>query len=242
VKKRPIHENEPRAEEALRRIVEMIFDGRLSPGARLPAERELAEQLGVSRTTLRDSISQLRARGYIESRSKSGNYVCTAIPPAVSQPIEEVVEAQVVGFSHIISIREVLELWAAEQAARSPTKLGLEALRDSLKTMRQTSAMRTEQQLRRYSEADLAFHQAIAEMTGNPLYVHLIHFIGHLIRRSVSLSRDLLADDFAAQNLAAHRRVYEAIRSRDAQAAREAMQAHFRFVKRHLQPTGKSAP
>jgi GntR family transcriptional repressor for pyruvate dehydrogenase complex len=214
----------------------MIFDGRLSPGARLPPERELAEQLGVSRTTLRDSISQLRARGYIESRSKSGNYVCTAIPRAVSQPIEDVVEAQVIGFEHIIAIREVLELWAAEQAAEAPTKAGLAALRESLAAMRQAAALRTEKQLRRFSDADLAFHQAIAEMTGNPLYVHMIHFIGHLIRRSISLSRDLLADDFAAQNIEAHRRVYQAIRTGDPVRAREAMEAHFQFVKRHLRP------
>jgi GntR family transcriptional repressor for pyruvate dehydrogenase complex len=236
VSKKPINHDEPRADEALRRIVGMIFDGRLSPGARLPAERELALQLGVSRTTLRDAMSRLRARGYVESKSKSGNYVCTAIPQAVSQPIEDVVEAQLLSFAHIIEIREVLELWGAEQAARSPTRKGLAALRASLKTMQQTSALRNEQQLARYSDADLAFHQAIAEMTSNPLYVHLIHFIGHLIRRSISLTRDLVADDFAAQNLAAHQSVYDAIRRGDVSGARAAMEAHFQFVKRHLRP------
>jgi GntR family transcriptional regulator, transcriptional repressor for pyruvate dehydrogenase complex len=233
---------EPRADEALRRLVGMIFDGRLSPGTRLPAERELAEQLGVSRTTLRDAMSRLRARGYIESRSKSGSYVCTAIPQAISQPIEEIVEAQVVGFGHIIEIREILELWAVMQAARQPTADGLAALRQSLKAMQQASALRTEQQLRRYSDADLAFHQAIAEMTGNPLYIHLIHFIGHLIRRSISLSRDLVKDDFPPQNLAAHQRIYEALRAGDELAAREAMVAHFDFVKRHLRPRARPVP
>ena len=235
-KKKPANDDERLSDDALRRIVGMIFDGKLSPGDRLPAERDLAEQLGVSRTTLRDAMSRLRARGYIEARSKSGNYVCTAIPQAVSQPIEDVVEAQVVGFGHIIGIREVLELWAVEQAAQATDQERVAALRDCLKRMQQASSLRTEQQLRRYSEADLQFHQIIAEMTRNPLYIHLIHFIGHLITRSISLSRELVADDFAVQNQAVHQRIYEAIRRGDAAEARAAMVAHFQFVKRRLRP------
>lgn len=226
-----------RSDEALRRIVGMIFEGRLSPGTRLPAERELSEQLGVSRTTLRDAMSRLRARGYVEGRSKSGNYVCTAIPQAISQPIEEVVAAQVVGFGHIIELRELLELWAVEKAAQSAAAPKLTRLRECLRSMQRASSLRTDEQLRRYSEADLAFHQTIAEMTGNPLYIHLIHFIGHLITRSVSLSRDLLADDFVKQNQDVHRRIFEAIRKGDGQAARAAMAAHFEFIKRHLKPS-----
>ena len=231
------NEHERLSDEALRRIVGLIFEGRLSPGTRLPAERELSEQLGVSRTTLRDAMSRLRARGYIESRSKSGNYVCTAIPQAISDPIEEVVAAQVVGFGHIIELRELLELWAVGRAATSPSADELSRLRECLRSMQRASGLRTDEQLRRYSEADLAFHQTIAEMTGNPLYIHLIHFIGHLITRSISLSRDLLADDFVQQNREVHRRIFDAIRARDPQEAQAAMAAHFAFIKQHLKPT-----
>src|SRR5262245_39862269 len=131
--------DERRSDEALRRIVGMIFEGRLSPGTRLPAERELSEQLGISRTTLRDAMGRLRARGYIESRSKSGNYVRTAIPQAISQPIEDVVAAQVVGFGHIIELREILELWAVEKAAAAPAAADLTRLRECLRSMQRAS-------------------------------------------------------------------------------------------------------
>jgi DNA-binding FadR family transcriptional regulator len=73
-------------------------------------------------------------------------------------------------------------------------------------------------------------------MTRNPLYLHLIHFIGHLITRSVTLSRELLADDFVQQNEKVHRRIYEAIRRRDSGDAKAAMTDHFQFIKRRLQP------
>ncbi len=229
-----------RSDEALRRIVGMIFDGRLSPGTRLPSERELSEKLGVSRTTLRDAMSRLQARGYVESRSKSGNFVCTAIPQAVSQPIEDVVAAQVVGFGHLIEVREVLELWAVQRAAKSPSAVGIGRLKECLSAMKRSSAMRSDEQLRRYSEADLAFHQTIAEMTGNPLYIHLIHFIGHLITKSVSLSRELLAESFVKQNQDVHRRIYEAIRTHEPGEAVAAMSAHFEFIKQHLKPPAKT--
>lgn len=232
------NDEERLSDEALRRIVGMIFEGRLSPGTRLPAERELSEQLGISRTTLRDAMSRLRARGYIESRSKSGNYVCTAIPETVSQPIEDVVAAQVIGFQHIIEIREVLEVWAAERAAVGRSKDDIARLGDCLKAMQKASALRTDEQLRRYSESDVAFHQTISEMTGNPLYIHLIHFIGHLITRSISLSRELLADDFVKQNQEVHQRILDAILKQNGQDAREAMAAHFEFIKRRLKPSG----
>jgi GntR family transcriptional repressor for pyruvate dehydrogenase complex len=212
----------------------MIFDGGLSPGSKLPSERELCVELGVSRTTVRDAINRLKARGYIESRSKSGNFICTVLPPAVSLPIEEVVKSRIVGFEQIIELREVLELWAVARAAQCAANRPLARLRRCLKTMEATSRLRTESQFQRYSNADLQFHQTIAEMTGNPMYVHLIHFIGHLITQSISLSRELVSDEFADRNLAVHRRIYEAIRRGDSAEARAAMIAHFKFVKVHL--------
>src|SRR5687767_10823821 len=65
-----------RSDEALRQVLDLIFQGKLPPGSRLPAERELAELIGVSRNTLRDALNKLEARGYLERRDRSGNYVC----------------------------------------------------------------------------------------------------------------------------------------------------------------------
>jgi GntR family transcriptional repressor for pyruvate dehydrogenase complex len=152
----------------------------------------------------------------------------------VSQPIEEVVNSNVVGLEQIIELREVLELWAVDRATKAPEKKSLARLRQCLKTMGAASAFRTESQFQRYSQADLRFHQTIAQMTGNPVYVHLIHFISHLITQSISLSRELLPNDFASRNLAVHRQIYDAIRRGDAADARAAIAAHFDFVKDHL--------
>ncbi len=233
-----------RSDEVLGQIVGLIFEGRLSPGDRLPAERELAEQLGVSRPTLRDAINRLEVRGYIERRSKSGNYVCTAVPQSLREPIEDIVDASVVGFRDILDIRKALELWAVERAASSPTKKAIATLEECLKIMKSNAGFRTDDQFARHSEADSKFHQTIAEMAENPIYTHLFHFFANLIRRSIVISRQLMPDDFAAQNIGVHEQILKAIKGKDMTKAKEAMAAHFRFVEEHLsakKPNKKNA-
>lgn len=232
--KSSVENNERRSDEALRHIVALIFEGHLSPGTRLPAERELAESLGVSRATLRDAVNRLEARGYIERRSKSGNYVSTAIPQSVSDPINDVVDTKVVGFTDIIEIRKVLELWAVEKASESPSKDSLKRLEQCLKTMRATATLRTDEQFIRHSVADLRFHQVIAEMAKNPIYVHLFHFFTNLISRSISLSRQLVPGNFGEQNIAVHEQIFDAVKQADAVQARQAILDHFKFVEQHL--------
>ncbi len=228
--------NHRRSDEALRHITALIFEGHLSPGSRLPSERELSETLGISRTTLRDALNRLEARGFIERRSKSGNYVCTAIPQSLRDPIENIIEANVVTIGEVIEIRKILEIWAAEKAARLATQESLQALNNCVKTMKRNSAFRTPAQFTRYSEADLKFHQIITEMTQNSIYVHLFHFFTNLISGSISLSQQMFPCNFAEQNLEVHKRIYQAIKDRNTDLAKQTMREHFNFVEKHVNP------
>jgi len=223
-----------RSDQAFQQILALIFEGRLSPGSRLPGERELTETFGFSRTTLRDALTRLEARGYINRRSKSGSFVCTSLPQPFREPIEEIVDSNVISTSDIIEIRKVLELWAVAKASHSPGKELLAALARCLRVMQATSAFKTDGQFTRYRDADLKFHQTIAEMTGNLLYVHLFHFFLDLVRRSISLSRQFVPGDFAKDNLRNHQEVYRAIEKRDSDRARHAMLEHFRYVEQHI--------
>ena len=114
-----------RSDETFRQIVAMIFEGQFSPGSPLPAERELAEMLSVSRPTLREALNRLEAKGFVDRRSKSGNYVCTAIPTSVREPIDEVLENNLMPLSDMIDVRKILEVWAVEKAVKSFTEAHL---------------------------------------------------------------------------------------------------------------------
>lgn len=230
-----------RSDEALRQILDLIFQGKLPPGARLPAERELAELIGVSRNTLRDALNKLEARGYIERRDRSGNYVCTAIPQNLSAPLEEIVAKDVVGLRDIVDIRKALETWAARKAAETPTADTLRELKQCLKTMKANAALRSDEQFNRYSHADGRFHEIIAGMTGNPVYVHLFHYFIALLRRSITITRELMQEPFAEHNLKAHENILTALAAADPDAAEQAMKEHFQFVEELIAPKPRRA-
>jgi GntR family transcriptional regulator, transcriptional repressor for pyruvate dehydrogenase complex len=230
-----------RSDEALRQILDLIFQGQLAPGSRLPAERELAELIGVSRNTLRDALNKLEARGYIERRDRSGNYVCTAIPQQLSAPLEEIVAKDVVGLRDIVDIRKALETWAARKAAEAPTADLLKQLRDCVRTMRANAALKSDEQFARYSGADRRFHEVIAEMTGNPVYVHLFHYFTALLSRSMTITRELMQEPFAAHNLKVHENILAALAAADAEAAERTMKEHFEFVEELTAPKPRRA-
>ena len=232
-----IQTSKRRSDQAFQQILALIFEGRLSPGSRLPGERELTETLGLSRTTLRDALNRLEARGYINRRSKSGSFVCTSLPQPFREPIEEIVDSNVISTSDIIEVRKVLELWAVGKATQLPARDSLTALARCLRGMEATSGFRSDSQFTRYRDADLKFHQTIAEMTGNLLYVHVFHFFLDLVRRSISLSRQLLPGNFAKDNLRNHEEIYRAIEKKDPERAKRAMLEHFRYVEQHISPS-----
>jgi GntR family transcriptional repressor for pyruvate dehydrogenase complex len=223
-----------RSDDVLRRLLAMIYEGKLAPGSRLPAERELARSLTVSRTTLRDALNRLEARGLLERRPQSGSYVRTTVPPSLSEPIEEILGDNLTRFADLIEIRKILELWAATRAAQHGDAGRLEELHRLLRVMRRNSSLASESQVRAYREADATFHQVIAQMTGNPIYVHLIHFLTRLISQSVVISQQLMPGDFAKANQQVHQRIYDALKAGDVEAAQEAMRNHFAFVERRL--------
>jgi GntR family transcriptional repressor for pyruvate dehydrogenase complex len=225
-----------RSDEALRRILDLIFQGKLPPGSRLPAERELAELIGVSRNTLRDALNKLEARGYLERRDRSGNYVCTAIPQALSAPLEEIVAQDVVGLRDIVDIRKALEIWAVRKAAEAPTADLLKELKHCLRLMKANVALRSDEQFARFSQADQKFHEVIAEMTGNPVYVHLFHYFTALLSRSMSITRELMQEPFAEHNLKVHENILAAVSAADPNAAERTMHAHFQFVEELIAP------
>jgi GntR family transcriptional repressor for pyruvate dehydrogenase complex len=220
----------------LREVQALISNERFSPGERLPAERELAEMLGVSRPMLREALNILESRGYIDRRSKSGNFVCTAIPASVRDPIEQAMNSSLLGFRDIVELRKVLELWAVEKASESPGHKYLQALEGCLKAMKATASFRTEEQFERYREADLRFHQVVAEMTSNLAYIHLFHFLAKLVKNSITMTRQLVHDSFGKENLGYHQAIYEAIRDRDSLRARLAMLNHFQILEKRLSP------
>ncbi|MES2753975.1 MAG: FCD domain-containing protein [Pseudomonadota bacterium] len=200
------------------KIVAMIDEGELAPGARLPGERDLAERFGVSRVTVREAEIALQAVGIIEIKTGSGVYVAERAASAGSAL------PQVSAFE----LTEARALFEAEAAALAAPIIAEERLGEleRLLAIMASEGGDTE----RSTDADREFHALIASASGNQAVIHVIRELWRL-RTEVPAVRDAHAavckSDVRARQ-EEHEAIVSALRQRDPQAARVAMRRHFR--------------
>lgn len=199
----------------------LIVNGTYPPGEALPTEPELMAELDISRTALREAVKILTAKGLLESRTRSGTRVrarehWNLLDPTLLRLYCEVVEygrfAQ-----HFQDIRLIIEPEAAARAAEFRTRPQLARLEHAYR------AMEAARDAKDWTPADLSFHEAILDATGNPFMRPLGALISAALETLIAHSFAVSRDPF--QSLPAHRRVLEAIREHHASAARQRMRA-----------------
>lgn len=201
-----------------------IEAGKYRVGERLPTERELAEQFGVSRPTLREALIALEMQGMIEARHGMGIYVTRAQPPLASAAYD--VE---IGAFELIEARRLFEGEAAALAAATIDEESLAELDRLLTLMADEDELKGE-------DADKEFHMVIARATGNGAIIATIENMWELRNRS-PLARNILTRARGTglePRIVEHRRVLEALKAHDPAAARQAMRDHLERVIDHL--------
>lgn len=201
----------------------LISSGEFAVGSRLPAERELAKQLCVSRPSVREALIALEVEKVVEVRGGSGIYVLK--PKKRRTSLKNSSQSAEWGPLELMRARELVESEVAALAARNAKKSDLQAMEDALQQMRNEVA---QGQIPR--ESDEAFHNAIAQACGNEVlrdtvrgYWQARH--GTLFERLGDYFEDDISWDAA---LAEHADVLRAIRSRNAAASRSAMNRHLK--------------
>ena len=218
----PLSSIEPRRlyRQIADQIRELIVRGEFVPGARLPPERDLAKQLGVSRPSVREALIALEVEGLVDVRIGSGIYVLGGGDGGVAPP--EVQSAM--GPFELLRARSVIESECAALAARHAKRAQLAAIADALQQMEAVAGAEHRQPL----AGDRLFHLRIAEATGNGALVAVVKLLwdertGPLFAR---LEHHYDSPEQWARAIAEHRLVLEAIGRHDASGARAAMQRH----------------
>jgi GntR family transcriptional regulator, transcriptional repressor for pyruvate dehydrogenase complex len=214
---RPISRS-PLYEQVAERLQEFIAGQNLQPGDRLLAERELAEQLGVSRTSVRQALTALRVMGLVDIRHGDGVYLQRPPSDLVSTFASAVAQAEV-DHPMIWEVREGIEVQAARLAARRRMRKDLQAMKRALAAMA-TSIDEGGDGI----EGDRRFHRAIVDAAHNELLKHLIGQISDVVDRASEAS--LTLPGRPPRSLEAHREILAAIEARDETAAAEAMRRH----------------
>lgn len=209
-------------EEVARQIEKLILT-KLHPGDKLPAERELAEILGVSRSSIRDAMRSLELVGLVEPRQGAGTVVREISPDILVTPISNILahKRQMVG--ELLDFRKMLE---PPLAARAATHASAEKIAEMDEILRRQGDKLSHGELA--IEEDNQFHYAIARASGNSVVLKVLDTLMDLLRETRALS--LQRKGRPQKSIAGHRRILAAIKRRDAGAAETAMRQHIQDI------------
>lgn len=212
----------PVTERVLRHIRRLIQRRRLRPGDRLPTERELAREMGVSRPTVRAGLRSLAAMGLLQARRGAGTFIPEA-PTLDSEPLSLLAALHDFSVDEIFEARSVLEVSAVGLSAQRATPDQTAGMAELLAGM--FAALDDPQA---FLVQDVRFHRAVAAGSNNSVLAALVEMVSALLyerrRTTVERARDL------RESAEMHRRIYECIRRRDSAAARAAMADHLRLA------------
>jgi GntR family transcriptional repressor for pyruvate dehydrogenase complex len=200
-------------------IQHMIIEGTLEAGMKLPGERELADQVGVSRTVIREAIKTLHAKGLIDLRQGVGTFVRAINGEQISGPLTMLLRTNGITLENLHQVRIILEVEIARVAASEATGAEIARLQELL-----TESERVMDDPGAFAEGDAAFHHALAEFSHNPLLVMLLDSIGGLMR-DVRISVSKYPDLFRLI-VPDHREILESVKAKDPSRAQQAMRHH----------------
>ena len=204
-----------------------ILAGEFSPGDKLPPERELVEMFGVSRPSVREALNILTSSGLVMSYQGGGTIVRSLVEISTGNPLSELIKGEQARALDVIEVRKCMEAWTSYYAAQRALPEDLRKLEQIVGEMeRNLVGMKLSQDL------DANFHVIIAQATHNVVWLHLMQSIFDAMKefqRGVWRAVYLTEEDH--RNLFLHHRaVFEAIRDRDAERARDAMLTHLTFA------------
>jgi GntR family transcriptional repressor for pyruvate dehydrogenase complex len=212
-------------EQIVQQIEESILQGTLKEGDQLPAERELAQQFGVSRTAVREAIKALHEKGFVDAFPGRGTFIANGNSNSMRQSLDRILKSGTSdGAAHLVEIREILEPEIAALAAARADDQDLATMREAVSVMDNAR-----HDADAFIEADLDFHLSLAEAAANPFVLSLIDSIVGLLREQ--RMRIFYVDGGPERGQIHHKRILDAVERRDSREAREAMQAHLRQVR-----------
>jgi GntR family transcriptional repressor for pyruvate dehydrogenase complex len=206
-------------DRVVKEIQRLIIEEKLEPGMRLPPEREFAEQIGVSRTVLREAIQILDAKGLLEVKHGIGTIVKKIGGTQISEPLNMLLQTQGITLEDLHQVRTILEVEIARIAAQNATEEDVIKLKDVLMDMEKNI-----NNPEGFANLDEEFHRSLAKLSRNPLLMMLLDSIGGLmfeVRISVSNYPDLFKTVMPD-----HQEIMAYIENKEPDKARQAMRKH----------------
>lgn len=218
------------SQSIVRQIETLILRGILRAGERLPSERELSEEFGVSRPSVREAVAELQDKGLLVSKANSGIFVAEVLGSAFSPALIDLFGAHSEAVFDSLDFRRDMEGLAAERAARLGSDTDLAVIQQVFSRMEAAHQKRNPED---EAQLDTDFHLAIIEASHNVVMLHMMRSMYDLLRGGVFYNRKVIFQHRTTRGmlLDQHRTINDALQKRDAPGARKAVEAHIDFVR-----------
>jgi DNA-binding FadR family transcriptional regulator len=226
---------QPAYQEVARRLEELILDGTLPPGEKIPSERQLAERLKLSRPLIREALKELRGRGVIETHHGRGSFVAgMVLSDQGGNALNYLFRDHSRTLYDLLEVREILEGQAAYFAATRASDVDRYRISKAFEAM-EVPDTKSEPNIN--ANLDHDFHRTISEASHNPVLVHTLQGLSQLLLNSVLASVNNLyhRPEQKAKIIQHHREIYTAIMGRAPEKAREAASRHIREIRASLE-------
>lgn len=217
--------NKKNYEFIVAQIKEMIISGDLKVGQRLPTENELAERFGVSRTSVREALKALDVIGVCESRQGGGSFIVNKVQKRTTNNLSLLFAMNNGKIDDLIQLRRCIETESVRNIIETGDEKTVAELGEIIDKYNSCS---TEKERELY---DTQFHSKIIESSGNIMFTFLLNALSFLYDQNISLVAQVISGGAYPENLLIreHNELYEAIKNRDMELARKALDEHFTF-------------
>ena len=211
------------SDEIVSQIKHLISEGKLRPGDRLPPERELIKQFGVSRPSLREALNSLVATGFLEVVQGNRTVVKSLASGKIFEPLDNLLKEDINTVFELIEVRKAIETWNAYFAAKRATSENIARLEEIIETMRKT--MKEKGHFQEKQDAD--FHLAITLATHNKIQTHIMYTLHDILKEWIGKYYDKLSEtDLFDQHVG----IVEAIKQKNSDLARAKIYQHLEYV------------
>ncbi len=217
------------SDEVYKQLVSLISSGQLKPGEKLPSEREMASDFGISRQSIREALYRAEIMGLIEVRQGEGSFVLSSVRESLKPPLLVLLEEEAGRIFEFLEVRKLIEGWCAEKAAMEATAEDLEKMEGILEKMGRIVPTDKE-----WEAVDVEFHRSIAAATHNVIAIHIMEALkdsfGSFFRFRKVLTRPEKKDLLWGH----HNEIYGAISQGDPLLAKRKIVDHLDFIEKKI--------
>ena len=211
------------SDEVVNQIKSLIIEGKLKPGDRLPPERELIKQFGVSRPSLREALNSMEAMGFLEATHGNRTIVKSLVSSKLFEPLDKLLREDTNTLFELIEVRKAIETWNAYFAARRATPEDISHLEDIIGSMKST----IEKGAVFPDKIDADFHLAISLATHNKIQTHVMYTLHDMLKESIEKYYHKLNEEELFNQ---HQGIVQAIKEKNSELARTRIFQHLEYV------------